>query len=237
MLMTFRVSILNIHLVINFSSLSVVFLFYYSLIFKSTGEDGIMSNSKLKSQSEYPNKFMKKRLFIAIDLPEEIKEELTKFQKKFKKINLRWTKRENLHITLIFIGWIDEAKIEFIKNSIKQAIQNFPSFLLKLDRIILGPDEERARMIWAIGETSLELQRLREKIAQELEKNNIFFDKRHPLKLHITLARARERELRGLKIREELSLVFPAKEIYLMESELKKEGPEYRILEIIPLSD
>lgn len=173
---------------------------------------------------------MKKRLFIAIPLPDDTRKALIKFQKKIKKINLRWTKEENLHFTLVFIGWIHEEKIETIKKSIEKAVQNFSPFLLKLDKIVLGPDEKRARMIWAVGETTFELKELRKKLAFELRNNNIFFENSHSLKLHITLARAKGKELRGVKIDEKIDLIFQAEKIFLMESELKPEGAEYRIL-------
>jgi len=173
---------------------------------------------------------MRKRLFIAILLPEEAKEKLIKIQKRFKKLNVRWTKRENLHFTLIFIGWIDEEKVRIIENSIKNAIQSFSPFFLGLEKVVLGPDENRARMIWAVGKTPPELQKLKEKVADELKRNNINFEDSHSLKLHITLARAKGKELRGIKIDENLDLVFPVKEVCLMESELKKEGAEYKKL-------
>lgn len=173
---------------------------------------------------------MKKRLFIALSLPEEVKKELTKFQKKFKKFNLRWTKEKNLHFTLVFIGWIDEEKITAIEKSIEEAVQKSPAFLLKLEKIVLGPDERRARMIWAVGRVPLELEKLREKITNELKRNNIPFENSHSLKLHITLARAKGRELQGTKINQEIDLVFGAKEVCLMESELRPEGAEYKIL-------
>ena len=176
---------------------------------------------------------MKKRLFIAIPLPQEIKRELANFQKRFKKLNIRWINHENLHFTLIFIGWIREKKIEIIKTSIVNAVQNFSTFVLKLDRIVLGPDEKQPRMIWATGKTLPELQKIRERIKSELEKNSIPFEDSHLLKLHITLARAKENELRGLKINKNIDLNFPVKEICLMESELKPSGAEYKPLEAV----
>ncbi len=178
---------------------------------------------------------MKKRLFVAIDVSDDIKEKLLKTQKKFKNLRVRWTKKENLHFTLLFIGWVDEEKIGVIKNSIENAVSDFSFFILKLDRIVLGPDEKRARMIWAEGLVPPELQKLRKRLIEELAKNKISFDNRHSFRLHITLARAKGKELRGIKIKEEINLAFSVKEVLLMESVLHQEGPEYKVLSAIKL--
>jgi 2'-5' RNA ligase len=171
---------------------------------------------------------MKKRLFVAILLQDEIKEELITLQKKFKKLNIRWANSENLHFTIAFLGWIEDSKLEIIKEILKRATQELMPFILKLEKIILGPDEKRPRMIWASGTYIQDLNKLREIITEQFKKNKISFEDRYPLKFHITLARARGKELFGRKIEEDLDLVFPVDSIYLMESELKSSGAEYK---------
>lgn len=178
---------------------------------------------------------MKKRLFVAILLPEEKKKELNDIQKSFRKINIRWIKTENIHFTVVFLGWLEEEKVEKIKEILKGKVEKISSFFLKLDRIILGPNEKKPRMIWAVGPCTLELNKLRKVIIEDLENNNIDFENSYSLKLHITLARARNRELNGKRIDENLDLIFSVKEICLMESELKPEGAEYKILDLIKL--
>jgi 2'-5' RNA ligase len=173
---------------------------------------------------------MQKRLFIAISLPDEIKEKLVSVQRKFRKLNIRWIKPENLHFTLLFIGWVEEDKIETIKEIIRKAVYGLSPFILKLEKVVLGPDGKRPRMVWAVGPCVSELNKLRERIASKFKKHNIKFEDRHSLKLHITLARARGKELFGRKIEESLDLIFPVEEVFLMGSELKKEGAEYKKL-------
>lgn len=179
---------------------------------------------------------MKKRLFIAIDLPKEAKERLIKIQKKFKKLNLHWTKEKNLHFTIVFIGWTEEEKVKVVERIVKKAVQGLSPFLLKLEKVILGPDNKRPRMLWAVGSCPSGLNKLKKTITEGLKKEGIQLEDKHPLKMHITLARARKKELFGRKIEEGLNLIFPAKEICLMESKLKTEGVEYTILENISLS-
>ena len=59
---------------------------------------------------------MRHRIFIAINLPEDIKKKLTDYQAKWLELPCRWTKKENLHITLMFLGYLsDEELLEILK--------------------------------------------------------------------------------------------------------------------------
>ena len=178
---------------------------------------------------------MKHRIFIAVNLPDGTKKELTSFQKKFKKLDVRWTKKENLHLTLAFIGWIDGRKVEKIKDVLKKVVLNFSPFLLRLTKIVLGPDLCRPRMIWAEGETNEDLIKLVKRLREVLTQEKIFVDQKHSFKVHLTLARAQGKELFGRKIDEKIDLFFPVNEIAIRESLLEKEGAMYKLLESISL--
>lgn len=178
---------------------------------------------------------MKHRLFIAILLPEEIKEKLIDFQRRFKKFEVRWTKSENLHLTLAFLGYTDQREIERIKEIIKKIAQKFSPFILNLNQITLGPDSKRPRMIWAVGEAKAPLKELVEDLKNQLTREKIFVDRKYPFKVHLTLARAKGKELYGRKIDKKIDLTFSVKEIALMESRLSPKSAEYKILEKYPL--
>ena len=51
------------------------------------------------------------KTFIAINLPEDIKEKLAEYQESWSELPIRWTKKENLHITLEFLGYLTEQKL------------------------------------------------------------------------------------------------------------------------------
>lgn len=179
---------------------------------------------------------MKKRIFIAINLPDSIKEELLSYQKKLKNLNVRWARSDNLHITLAFIGYVSEEEIEKILKATQETASKFSPFLIELNRICLGPTPERARMIWAEGEASKDLINLDKKLKEELSKEKINFDGKYPLKVHITLARAGGNELRGINLDQELDkLNFETKNIDVMESRLARSGAEYEVFKIFPL--
>lgn len=73
------------------------------------------------------------RTFIAIEIPEKIKREIEKIQNQLPEFDGKLTKRENLHLTLKFLGEVDEEKIEKVKEKLKEI--KYKGFEAKLDKI------------------------------------------------------------------------------------------------------
>jgi 2'-5' RNA ligase len=73
------------------------------------------------------------RTFIAVEIPEEIKEEILEIQKQLPELKVKFTEREKLHITLKFLGEINEDKIEEVKKRLREI--KYKSFEVKLDKI------------------------------------------------------------------------------------------------------
>ena len=201
---------------------------------------------------------MKKRIFIAINLPEDVRTVLVEYQNKYKDvIPASWTKPENLHITLLFIGDAEEEGIPEIKKTIQDVVVQQKSFSLTLNRNCYGPPQiippqtvvvqriEPPRMIWAIGEKSEKFNLLCDKLEEALASSpKIRFkpENRENI-LHITLARIKEWEWRRIEpderpeIEEDINLSFEVKSVELMESKLKRTGPEYITLESYKLNN
>ena len=153
---------------------------------------------------------------------------------------VRWTKEDNLHITLIFLGYVDDQELLEICQLTRQAVEQHQSFEINLKRIYLGPPNKPARMIWLEGEENSSLARLKNDLEEALFKSSAnFFNRSRPFRVHITLARIRQREWRQLpskpSVEREVSLVFPVDSIEVMESYLSKKGPDYLKVESILL--
>ncbi len=173
------------------------------------------------------------RLFIAAIIPEKVKKEILsqKLQKKFGE-NLRWVPSQNIHLTLIFLGQSSEKDLKKIKNILKETVNKISSPLfLTLNKVSLGPNKKRPRLAWVEGTANEELLNFVKNLKNNLSKENIFFDQKYSFRPHITLARSKGKELWNKNLEEKMNLTFPIKEIALMESKLKKEGAEYKILE------
>ena len=207
------------------------------------------------------------RVFIAINLPEQAKNQLVSEQKNIEDLfasvidensqcPIRMTKKDNLHITLAFIGNCSDQEIAEICDSVKNACQNQKSFQINLNEISIGPSEKSARMVWAKGETPKELENLRKKIETKLLSSSLPTPPKQPLwlrrpgakatedkfNLHITLGRIIQWQWRRIEpeempnISKEISLNINVNSIDVMESKLKPRGPEYTILESIKLT-
>lgn len=180
---------------------------------------------------------MKKRLFLAIEIPPAVKAEFYGLEEEFSAKRARWMKEKNWHITVLFLGETEEEKIEEISEIIKKTTKETKVFKLRIKEARFEPFQRKPRMIWAVFEESEEFK----KVAENLEKNlssfleikNNFRKEKIP---HITLARFDDFSGDGMK-KINLKGEFEAGEIVLMESELRREGAEYRELERFKMSD
>lgn len=175
----------------------------------------------------------KRRIFIAINPPENIKDKLLEYRDKWRDMPARWASKDNFHITLNFLGYIsDEELIDVIK-TVEQVALKHDSFSVKLNKICYGPDGKMPpRMIWVEGERSEELSALK----NDLDKALDTFENRG-FSPHITLARIKTWALQRMEpeeiseINEDIDLNFSVNSIEVMESVLKRGGAEYTILE------
>jgi len=162
---------------------------------------------------------MKRRIFIAINLPENIKSDLVNYQAKWPELPVRWTKKDNLHITLDFLGYLADDELVKVCQDNRELALKQQSFSITLNKICYGPPKKMPpRMVWVTGEKIKE------------------FD----LTPHITLGRIGAWEFRRIEpeerpvVNEDINLSFEVNSIEVMESVLKKGGPVYNILELCP---
>ncbi len=186
----------------------------------------------------------KQRLFVAINIPEEIKKEVSFLENRCLNLPARWIKKENLHLTLFFAGSVAENNTEKIKNAIKKATQGSGAFSLNAEKMGYAPPKLAIpRMIWLFLGNSKPLSELKKRIEEGIAKTkieNFKFEKKEFLP-HITLARIKQWDFRKMEpeeipeINETLNLKFKVDSVELIESNLKKEGAEYTVLESFPL--
>lgn len=183
---------------------------------------------------------MQRRIFIAINLPENTKKKIKEYEEKWPDLPIRWTKKENIHITLDFLGHLtDEDLFETCKIAKEVSLRHAP-FSVNLNEITYGPPKKLPpRMVWIKGKENKDLSNLQNDIEKSLlslgSENKSFSP-------HITLGRIKTWEWQKLEpeerpiVDEDINLNFEVTSIDIMESELKKEGPIYTILESCPLS-
>jgi len=184
------------------------------------------------------------RAFIAIDLSADIKDNLAALVNHLKPLakNIKWTARENYHLTLKFLGEISESEMEDVKKSLNEITDRHQSFTLRFKGTgSFPPGSNRMRIIWA-GLTEVErLLALQEEIENELGKKG-FPRENRPFSPHLTIGRSKqpekqERLASELAKNSQLELgSMEVREIIFFQSILHPEGPEYRVLSRHPLS-
>lgn len=181
----------------------------------------------------------KKRLFIAINLPQNIKDVLANLldNLRYKYRQVKWVRPEGLHLTLHFLGYLDEKQEKEIKQALLSLSDRFKEFKFRIGgEIGAFPNLSRARVIFINcdqinGKTVYQLQN---SIGQKLIGLGLETDKR-VWKSHITLGRVKEGKI-GLDISPNLlenisKQTFAVSTFELMESVLNISGAEYKEVE------
>lgn len=187
------------------------------------------------------------RLFIAVDFPVEIKDgiiqSITPLRNKFPQIS--WTKKENIHLTLKFLGNIKEKSeiqnykenmVEKIKKGIEESIKGIKPFELVFDKV--GYFAREQLIIWLGAKADTQLSLLIERLDKEIEKLG-FKKERREFTPHLTVGRGKRLDRVILKkIKHEivsgefiLPKTFTVSGVVLMESLLTPKGPIYKPLE------
>lgn len=171
-----------------------------------------------------------RRLFIAINIPDDLKIKLDEFRKEYeKKFPGRWVKKENMHLTVLFLGYTEEKNIPKIMEMISAASENNLPTEIKFQEIIPFPSRQ-PRMIWLSGDFSKKLQIIKDYLETELKKEKIPY--KHELRElhpHINLVRfnnAPKIPFKSIHLRYS----FQAARLDLMESRLSRLGANYKSL-------
>ncbi len=90
------------------------------------------------------------RLFIAIEIPEEIKRGISAIQEQLRRsgADATWTRPEGIHLTLKFLGEVAEAKVPDIKNAMTGAVQGIAGFRLEAAGAGAFPNNKSPRVLW-----------------------------------------------------------------------------------------
>lgn len=185
----------------------------------------------------------KRRTFIAVELPIEVREKLKEVVGSLRKTgaDMRCVKAENTHLTLRFLGGVEEQALDNIKKAMEKALEGITSFNILFHGVGAFPKIESPRVIWlGVREGKEKLHEIRDRLEENLSQIGIEKEDRE-YHSHLTLGRVksqlgRERLLSWIKSNAEFELgPMKVNKIVLMESILKREGPEYSPLKVVSL--
>ena len=174
------------------------------------------------------------RSFIAINLPETVREHIGDFIRNLKSAggNVKWVRSGNIHITLKFLGELEEHKIENIQDVIKRIASNNKPFQVSLEGKGGFPNLSHPRILWIGIQTGYEaLKQIAEDMESSLEPLGFLKEKRS-FSPHVTVGRVRSvSDIRSLTERmqkmEFKKTFFKVDQIELIKSDLTPRGPIY----------
>lgn len=180
------------------------------------------------------------RTFFCIELEDDLKEKLDKVAQVLKQgtaAKVNWVKRENLHVTLKFLGEVNPESLEELRQAAEAASDSISPFKLILDRVGAFPSPARPRVIWIGSRVEPEeAHRLYDRLEENL--NSLGFEPEGKRYIpHVTLGRVKERDRGRLKELataigniDQFEFTAEASGITLMESKLTPRGPIYEPL-------
>lgn len=180
------------------------------------------------------------RAFIAVDLPEELRAELGRWQEKLRKSarEARWVRPEGIHLTLKFLGEIPSAQVDQISN-ILSTLPRIAPFEIRFEGFGFFPHARRPRVLWVGIEPCPPLETLAVQVDKSLETVG-FASEQRAFKPHLTLARFRvprpQPEIEKAISTDGPTVLGPitVREFFLFESILRPQGAEYRKLARFP---
>ncbi|MFC1546703.1 RNA 2',3'-cyclic phosphodiesterase [bacterium] len=183
------------------------------------------------------------RAFIGVELSCEIKKEIAVLNKELRLLfdgKIKWVEHNNFHINLMFLGNIEEDKIDTIYNSLKKSLAGSSCFDIQAGGVGAFPNFKHINVLWfGILKGIDELKKI-QSIIQGTLPDYIEKSGHKEFIPHITLARAKNK----LKIKDTFSKeswkkitgkIMKVDRVCLFESKITSKGPEYIIKRVIKL--
>jgi 2'-5' RNA ligase len=185
-----------------------------------------------------------KRIFTAIDISEETRAKAADYIKslreEFSEVRVGWERPEKLHLTLKFLGDVDDEQLANLTAAVEVTAKRFADFKLQITQTGVFPSKRNARILWlGVRDEEGSLQMLNEILESECEKKGFAREKRN-FKAHLTIARLREphksKELVERHLENEFaSTEFEVSKIAIYKSYLQKSGSIYKAIKNVEL--
>jgi 2'-5' RNA ligase len=187
------------------------------------------------------------RLFIAFTLPEAVKTEVERAQTELRRAmpgpGVRWTRRDQFHLTLKFLGAVAAARLDALKDALGRGCGRFPPLRLRAGSLGFFPDHRLPRVIWVgVRDPHDELPALQSAVEAAVAD---FHQERSEGRFsgHVTLGRvkgisatqAEQLAKTALGLSDRSLGEWTAERVELIRSELEQGGARYTTLATFPL--
>jgi 2'-5' RNA ligase len=179
-----------------------------------------------------------KRLFIAVDISDEARQRAADHMDDLRDIatdvRVGWERPEKLHITLKFLGNVDQGRVSVVSEIVASGAARNGPFAAELVGPGVFPNARQPRVLWlGVSDNGL-MRRIAAELGERLQKIGFETETRR-FSPHLTIARIREPQ-KGKRLAEEHlqsrfePVEFPVREIVLYESILKPTGSVYSVV-------
>lgn len=185
------------------------------------------------------------RSFIAVPLPENVSRSTARLIKRLSQLDegIKWVPADNLHLTLKFLGEVDNTLVPRICQVTREICEGYDPFELSFAGTGGFPALEKARVLWVgVADPSGSLVRLVSELETELADLG-FKPEPRDYTPHLTIGRTRSGGRRASeKIVEQMTAAqeivlgeMDVTEVHMMASFLDKTGPTYQVMDTIQL--
>lgn len=183
------------------------------------------------------------RLFLALNPPADLRQRLWEAAAPLREAapEVAWIPAERLHVTVRFLGQVDDGAAPRIADAVRPAVADFAPVAVTVDRFGAFPTWKRARVVWAGVSWMPALELLHDAVERACTSLGFEVEGR-PFRPHLTLARLREPggeaarrvalAARGVRV----GAGWTIDAVDLMRSELRPEGARYTVLDSMALS-
>jgi len=183
------------------------------------------------------------RLFIAVEISDKIKKKIVELINELETVDgsVKWVARENLHITLKFLGWVEEKDLDKLIEMTSKAVENFHPFNVNYAGLGTFPEGKAPRVVWVgMGEGAEEMGKLAEALEDKLSRAG-FRSEPRGFKPHLTVGRIKEKKgVDNLKtnlaaIKEPKFGETEVESLFIMKSTLTSKGSIYEKIKEVKL--
>ena len=179
------------------------------------------------------------RTFIAVDLSDAVKDNLTALQEQLGRDahGVKWTQMHNMHLTLLFLGDVDQLEVVEICRVVQARARRHKPFTLQAEGLGAFPNNRRPKILWAGITVGMdELRALHADLEEGLLELGCYRREDREYTPHLTLGRLThdERSEDWAKVLAKQAHwqggTTPVDEVLVMSSELRRDGPEYSVM-------
>lgn len=179
------------------------------------------------------------RTFIGVEIGDAIRKKTAALQQQLARTGagVKWVTPETMHVTLLFLGEMDERDILPVCRVVQAVAGREPPFPVRVSGVGAFPTVRRPKVVWAgITDGAEPMRRLYSLLEEKLLDLGVYRKEERGYTPHLTLGRVKG-EAEGLALAPELTKLLAwdggrttVTEVLLYSSELRRDGPEYAIL-------